>query len=442
MLPRLFVMASSLAIVCPMARADWPCFRGPTGQGNSDAVELPIAWSETENVAWKTAIPGSGWSSPVILNGQVWLTTALEDGRSLRAVGVDAKAGTIVHNVEAIRLEQPIPINPLNTHASPTPVVEPGRLFVHFGTCGTAAIDTHAGKILWVNRTLTLDHKEGPGSSPAVAGDMVLLNCDGMDAQFVAGLDKRNGNFVWRVDRTHAKDPNPDFRKAYSTPLVVVHGGQMQLISCGADHAVAYDPSDGRALWMVRYKGFSNVPTPVHGHGLFYICTGYMRPQLLAVRGGGSGDVTGTHVAWSAVRQVPNKPSPILVGDNLFLIHDGGVLTCLNALSGRTEWSERLGGNYSASPVAAENRIYFCAEDGRTSVVAADRAFRRIATNQLDGMVMASPAIADRAIFVRTDKHLYRLEDAAKAANKRTAGQNAARCAIQVAGRSTEHASH
>jgi outer membrane protein assembly factor BamB len=393
--------------------AEWPQFRGPTGQGHAEAQDLPIRWSESEHVTWKTAIPGTGWSSPVIDGPQIWMTTAVDDGRSLRAVCVDRDSGRIVRDVEVFRIEQPAAINPKNSYASPTPVLADRRLYVHFGTFGTACVNADTGDLVWRNQELKLEHKEGPGSSPVLWRNLLIVTCDGLDVQFVAALQEDTGHVAWKTRRSGANNPNPDFRKTFGTPLVINVDGQDQLVSLGADRLYGYDPATGEELWWVDYKGFSNVPRPLFAHGLIYVCTGFTRPQFWAIRPGGRGDVTQTHVAWKFTREAPKNPSPIIVGQELYMVSDRGVLTCLDALTGEARWIERLGGNYSASPVYPvypDGRLYFCSEEGQTFVLAPGKEFKLLAANQLDGRLMASPAVAGDALFLRTDGHLYRIE--------------------------------
>src|SRR5262245_21861424 len=394
--------------------ADWPQFRGPDGQGHSPARGLPLRWSEKENVRWKTPVPGLGWSSPVIAGGQVWLTTATDQGQSLRAVCLDAESGKLLRNVEVLHVKDPPKINAKNSYASPTPVLADGRLYVHFGTLGTACLDTATGKVLWSNEDLHLDHKEGPGSSPIVWGDLLIVNCDGMDVQYVAPLAPKTGLLAWKSKRTGVPSPNPDFRKAYSTPLVIRVGGKEQLVSVGADRASAYDPATGKEIWWVNYNGFSNVPRPVHGHGLAFLCTGNLRPEVWAVRPDGKGDVTRSHIVWREAKQAPANPSPLLVEETLYLVNDAGILAARSATTGRLLWSERLGGAFAASPLYADGRLYLCDEDGTTSVVKPGGKFELLARNSLDGRVQASPAVAGRALFLRTDGHLYRIEERGK----------------------------
>ncbi len=416
----------------------WPDFRGPGADGRAVAVRLPIEWSETKNVRWKTEIDGRGWSTPVIWGDQIWLTTATADGKQLFAICVDRGTGRVVHSVRVFDVEKPESINPLNSYASPSPVIESGRVFVHFGTYGTACLDTTTAKVVWARRDLKIDHKEGPGASPLLLDDLVIVPCDGMDLQYVVALDKRTGETRWKTDRSaDLSAMNPDFRKAYATPVLIEIGGVRQVFNNVAHSGYAYDPRTGRELWRVPYQGFSNVSRPVVGRGLVFLNTGYTKPELWAVRpptttaasatpatalaepatkstGSNAASANSPQVVWKYSRGVPAKPSVVLVDDLLHFVSDsGGIVTCLEATTGREVWTHRLGGNFSASPICVAGRIYFCDDAGRTTVIAADRSYRALATNQLDDGFMASPAVAGDSLFLRTKRHLYRIEDGA-----------------------------
>ena len=382
---------------------DWPAFRGPDGQGHSTEKNLPLEWSEARNVAWKTPLAGLGWSSPVVAGGKVWLTTAVEQrGISLRLMGFDVATGREVVNVEVFQIAASRGINPKNSWASPTPIVDGDRVYVHFGADGTASVTT-AGVVVWKQR-FEYESQHGAGGSPVVYGDLLIFSCDGSDAAFVVALDKQTGQVKWKTNRRLPAD------QAYTTPLVIRVGDRDQLVSVGAYRAVAYDPLNGKEIWRVSYAdGFSNVPRPVFAHGLVYIATGFQQPSLLAVRPDGTGDVTKTHMAWKLSRGAPLTPSPIVVGDELYVVTDGGIATCLDARTGATIWQQRLGGTYSASPVFAGGGIYFPAEQGVTTVIAPGREFRRLATNRLDGGLLASMAVSSGSLFLRTDNHLYRI---------------------------------
>jgi outer membrane protein assembly factor BamB len=399
---RLLVVAIALALTAGVA-AQWPQFRGPTGQGHSTETNLPLDWSETRNVRWKTPIPGRGWSSPAIGEGRIWVTTAVDAGAtSLRALAFDLESGREVVNVEVFHVKRPAAVNPKNSRASPTPIVEGDRVYVHFGADGTAALTT-TGEVVW-NTRLPYESQHGNGASPILYGDLLIVSCDGSDAAFVVAFDKRTGKVRWRTWRRQPWD------QAYSTPLVIRVGDRDQLVSVGAYRTAAYDPLTGKEIWRVSYAdGFSNVPRPVFGHGLVYIATGFQEPSLLAVRADGSGDVTKTHVAWTLRRGAPLTPSPLLVGDELYVVSDGGIVTCLDATTGVTYWVQRLGGTYSASPVFADGRIYFLSEEGMARVIAPGREFRVLATSRIDGDTLGSMAIANGSIFIRSDSYLYRI---------------------------------
>jgi outer membrane protein assembly factor BamB len=378
----------------PLVAEDWPEFRGPTGQGVSSETGLPLRWSEKENVRWKTALEGKGWSSPAILGDRIWLTTATSGGRSLRAVAVERASGKVALDVEVFRLQDPGSIHDKNSHASPTPVLEKDRVYVHYGAFGTAALNW-SGEVLWRTR---LDYAQGhgPGGSPVLYGDLLIVACDGTDQQYVVALDKATGKPRWKTNRNGLM--------AYSTPLVVRVGDADQVVAVSGGRTVAYEPRTGKELWSVSYgDGFSNVPRPVFGHGLVYICTGFYTPEVLAVRPGGK-------VAWRTGRSTPLTPSPLIAGDEIYIVSDNGIASCLDAQTGKEHWRQRLGGNHSASPVHADGRIYFLNEEGETTVIAPGTAFRRLAANQLDGRFLASPAIAGGAIYLRSDRHLYRIE--------------------------------
>jgi len=386
-----------------MRAEEWPQFRGPTGQGHSTERGLPIEWGETRNIVWKTPVPGRGWSSPVVSNGRIWLTTAIPGrGASLRALAYDLRTGRPLVDVEVFRLDHAELTNIKNSHASPTAVVDGDNVFVHFGADGTAALTT-AGEILWKAR-LPYESQHGNGGSPIVYRDLMILSGDGSNEAFVVALDKATGKVRWRTPRRRPWD------QAYSTPLIIRVNDREQLVSVGAYRASAYDPESGREIWRVSYAdGFSNVPRPVYGHGLVYITTGFQQPSLLAVRADGSGDVTRTHVAWTMKRGAPLTPSPLLVGDELYIVNDVGIASCLDAQTGETHWQQRLGGNFSASPFLADGRIYFQSEEGVTTVIAAGKTFRKLATNELDGETLASAAVSEGSLVVRTATHLYRI---------------------------------
>jgi outer membrane protein assembly factor BamB len=410
---RAYLLLLWLAAPPPAQAEDWPQFRGPDGQGRSTARGLPAAWSEGQHVAWKSPVPGHGWSSPTVQGTEVWLTTALDGGRSLRALCLDLRNGQLLRDVEVFSIAEPGPVHSKNSHASPTPWLEGDRVYLHFGAHGTACLHRD-GRVLWRCQELKYKHGHGPGGSPVVWNDLLLISCDGTDVQFLAALDKHTGQVRWRQHRAHISEKRKsgaaNVPMAYSTPLLIEVQGQPQLLCAVSDHVVAYEPSSGEEIWWARYDGYSNVVRPAFGQGLVFVSSGYDSPQFYAWRADGRGDVTDSHLAWKSTQAAPLNPSPLLVGEELFLVSDDGVASCLDALTGAVHWKKRLGGNFSASPLFADGRVYFLDEAGTTTVVAASREYERLAVNQLAGRTLASLAVAGRALLLRTDTHLYRLE--------------------------------
>ena len=397
--------------------ADWPDWRGPTADGRSEATGLPLTWNETENVAWKTRIHDQGYSTPVVWDDKIWLTTATEDGRTLYAVCIDLNTGAVVHDIKVFQPKEPERINALNTYATPSAVVEEGRVYVHFGTYGTACLDSETGKVLWRRTDLNTVHLQGPASSPVLFEDLIIVHLEGTDVQFIAALDKKTGETVWRADRPSEVYENIDpkffyFAKAYVTPVIVEVDGKAQLVSNGSQAVSGYDPHTGNELWRVVYGDDNTIARIVSGHGLFFVICGGLpnRSRLWAIREGGAGDVTDSHVAWKVSEGVGLSPSPVLVGDLLYMVSERGVLTCLEAKTGETVWSERLSGRYGASLLYADNRIYVSSEQGKTTVVEHGRTFRVLAVNELDDGVWASPAVAGKSLLLRTKTHLYRIQ--------------------------------
>ena len=391
----------------------WPEFRGPTGQGTSTATNLPAEWSAASNVVWKQAIPGLGWSSPVLAGEKVFLTTAVESNKvlSLRALSLDADTGRTVWSTE-IFTPTASRAHAKNSQASPTPIISGDRLYVHFGPYGTACLDL-AGKVLWRNATLKYSSVHGNAGSPALAGDALIFNCDGSDNPFVAALNKNTGEVLWKFSRqTDAKK-----KFSFSTPLVVNN----QVITVGSGGVFALDPKAGKELWRVPFaEGYSVVPRPVFGHGLIFISTGFDRPVVMAIRP--SADKA--EVAWTLNRAAPNTPSLLLVGTELYMVSDAGIASCVDARTGKVHWQERVGGNYSASPVYGDGKIYFQSEEGKGVVLKSGKDFLKLAENQLEEKTLASYAIGDGELFIRTAENLYCIGSVQK---KRAGEQSALR---------------
>ena len=398
-----FLLVSALA-------QDWPEFRGPTGQGISVATNVPQHWSATSNIVWKSALPGEGWSSPVLVSGKIYLTTATTDGgnHSLRALCVDSENGSILWNVEVI---QPDPGDTQQMHkknglASPTPIVRDGRIYVHFGHLGTAALDL-TGKVLWRQTQLKYPPTHGNGGSPALVGDVLVFSCDGAQDPFLVGLDPRTGKVRWKTPR----NTTASRKFSFSTPLAIEVEDATQIISPGSGFVAGYDPKDGREIWRARYgEGYSVITRPVFAHGLVFVSSSYDRPVLYAVKpAGAKGDVTDSHVAWTHPKGAPNTPSTIAVGAELYFVSDAGIATCVDARTGAVHWIERLGGGFSASPITAEGHIYFLNEEGIATVLKAGKTFEVLAKNDLGDRTLASPAATDNTLFIRSKTQLWRI---------------------------------
>ncbi|MBU6399060.1 MAG: PQQ-binding-like beta-propeller repeat protein [Verrucomicrobia bacterium] len=410
------------------AQADWPEFRGPWGDGHVSApgtaqpVGLPLHWSETRNVRWKTAIPYRGWSTPVVLGNQVWLTTATVDGHDFYAVCVDADTGRIRFNERVFHSDNPEPLGngaSMNCYATPSPVIEPGRVYVHFGSFGTACLDTATGQVLWRRDDLRCRHYRGPSSSLVQFENLVILTFDGVDLQYLVALDKQTGKTVWKTNRSaiwNDEDvPGPmardgDLRKAHSTPLIVTVAGEPQMLSAGAKAAYGYDPRTGRELWKVHHLDYSVAPRPLFDGRLAFIVTGLTKRELWAIKPDGHGDVTDTHVVWKLNTHVCKYASPLLVDGLIYMAAEESFITCVEAATGQVVWTGRVGGRFASSPIYGDGRLYFFDQDGTTKVLKPGRTLQVLATNTLDDGFMASPAAAGKALFLRTRSHLYRIE--------------------------------
>jgi outer membrane protein assembly factor BamB len=404
------LVAATCVLYTPARGEDWPEFRGPTGQGISRSTGLPVEWGPDRNVAWKQAIPGRAWSSPVVGAGRVYLTTAVPvpdsptHDQSLQALCLDAATGKVRWQREVFRLDggKAPPIHGKNSHASPTPLLYRGRLYVHFGHMGTACLGLD-GKVLWRNTDIHYAPVHGSGGSPILVGKRLVFSCDGADERFIVALDRDTGRLLWKTDR--GGDPPKKF--SFGTPLLITVHDRQQIISPGSNMVGAYDPETGREIWHVDYEGYSVIPRPAYGQGLLFVSSGFDSPVLLAIRPDGQGDVTATHVAWKTRRGAPRTPSPLVVGRDLYLVADEGLVSCLDARTGRAHWQKRVPGNYSASPLYADGRLYLQNEEGTGVVLRAGHRFEELARNALDEPSLASDAVAGGALFIRTEKHLY-----------------------------------
>jgi outer membrane protein assembly factor BamB len=410
-LPLIAVLTVSILAAATAAETQWPQFRGPTAQGLSKATGLPTNWSPTDGVKWKAEVPGAGWSSPVLLNDRLYLTSAVaQPGQdtTLHALCLDAKTGRQIWDTEVFKPEPGAvaAMHRKNSPASATPIVTPDRLYVHFGHLGTAALDLQ-GKILWRQTDLKYTPVHGNGGSPELIGDLLVFSADGPPDPFLAALDAKTGALRWKTPR----DKTAKKLFSFSTPLTIQVEGKTQLISQSSGYVAAYDPQNGAVIWRVRYgEGYSVVPRPAYAHGLLFVSSGFDQPTLYAINPtGAQGDVTDTAVVWTQKKGAPLTPSPLIVGDEIYLMADNGILTCADARSGNNHYTQRLQGGFSSSPLFADGKIYVQNETGTGYVLKSGKEFQQLAQNDLGEKTLASYAAADSALYIRTETHLYRM---------------------------------
>lgn len=402
-----------VAILCfvamPLAAADWPQFRGPTGDGHYTGPAIPTEWGTDKNVAWKTSIPGKGWSSPIVWKGKVYLTTAEAKGddQSLRALCIDAATGKVDWNEEALVAPKALAakVHTKNGLASPTPTTDGERLYLHFGHMGTAALDLK-GKVLWTRTGIYTNPQHGNGGSPILVDGLLVFSCDAHDKQAVVALDVKDGKIKWETPR----GPKPSRPFSFGTPTVVEVAGKKQVISEGSDVMGGYDPKTGKEIWRTKFTGYSVIPKPVVGNGMVYFSTSFDNATVKAIKLGGTGDVTSSHTAWTLAGKgsAPHTPSPILNGGELYLIADKGVFSCVDAKTGKVVWDEPLKGGFSASPIMANGNIYVTNEEGKGTLLKAGRKKEILGEFDMKEPTFASFAAVDGALYVRTESQLFK----------------------------------
>ncbi|MCL2104746.1 MAG: PQQ-like beta-propeller repeat protein [Kiritimatiellaeota bacterium] len=396
----------------------WSEFRGSAKDGTSAATGLPLTWNETENIVWKTEIPGIGHSSPVAAGGRIWFTQSPDGGRTRHVMCVDFETGKIIRNIPLFTWdpESEQKYHDMNSHATPTPVVEGNRVYVTFGNPGTACLNAETGETIWTRTDIINRYFDvGPASCPTLYGNKLIIQCDGQPsaARFVIALDKDTGKTLWRTDRRYPNDEVPGYTHASCMPLAVTVNGRQQLVSPGANGVRGYDLETGEELWVARYKAWSVVPRPVSDGNLVFICAGVVNPIMLAIRlDKAKGDITDSDaIVWSTTKRVPDMPSPLLINNRFYTLLAAGKFSCLDPATGDEIWSENLPKQHLASPISTEGRIYLFNTEGTATVVALGDTFRLLASNKLDTGCHATPAIVGKSLIVRTSSHLYRIED-------------------------------
>jgi outer membrane protein assembly factor BamB len=396
----------ALLTTCALLAGDWPQFRGPNSDGHASGLATPLEWSDTKNVAWKVKVPGLGWSSPTVVDGRVFLTTAVSvgEGLSFRALAFEATTGKPLWDREIRAVDKAPSIHTKNSHASPTPIIRDGAVYVHFGAMGMAKLAASDGRVLWTCIELDYPPLHGSGGSPVLHDGKLVVVCDGSKQPFVAAVDAESGKVAWKTLRSQ----EARISHSFVTPTIARVEGQSQVMAPGPNHFAAYDLSTGNELWKVVAPGWSVVPQPTVAHGLVIYNHDYDNPELIAARLGGKGDVTESHVVWRIKTGAPSTPSPVLVGDDLYYVADNGVASCINAKTGERHWMQRVGGNYSASPIFVNGRILFLNETGVATWVAPGPEFQVLGTNELQGRTLATPAFSEGAMYLRTDETLYK----------------------------------
>jgi outer membrane protein assembly factor BamB len=415
----------------------WAQFRGTDGTGIAESTaQPPTQWETDKQTAWEVEIPGTGWSSPVYEGDKVWVTSAVTEKATeaqiaeklkgdkmakiktlaasveLHAICVDINSGKVVHDIKLAKVDDPNPINPMNSYASPTPAISNGKVVCHFGNYGTWCLDEKSGDVLWTKQ-FVIKHSVGPGSSPVIFGDKLIIVCDGTDLQYVVGLELETGEQVWKTDRPPMRAGDGEHRKAYCTPLLIEVAGKKQAVIPGAQWVVGYDPDSGAELWRADHgDGFSVATMPVYESGLVVFSTGYLKGDLVAVDPRGTGDVTETGIVWSA-RSGPKMPSLIGSGGQIYTISEKGILMCLDAKTGTVVNRQRVGGNFSSSPILAGGNLYLSSREGKMTVVKCSSELETVATNKFDGSLMASPVLVGDDLLIRTEKKLIRIKGGA-----------------------------
>ncbi|HCY43417.1 MAG TPA: quinonprotein alcohol dehydrogenase [Prolixibacteraceae bacterium] len=413
----LLAMAISVGLFAQNTE-NWTHLRGSQLDGHSLSANAPVTWNENSNVHWKTAIRGVAWSSPVIFGDQIWTSSATDDGKELFAVCTDFNSGKILKELSLFKPDSVQHIHPTNSYATSTPCIEDGYVYVHYGTYGTACVDTRNFQVIWTRTDLNCEHMQGAASSPILYKNLLILHIEGTDVQYLIALDKRTGKTVWKTDRPQEfyKNVEPVYRKAYCTPIVIEVNGKDQLVSNGAQLCIAYEPETGKEIWQIFYGDDSTVAMNLSYNGMVYINSGWMFPEggtfyvrMLAVDPTGTGDITKTHVPWEVAEDVPQISTPVIVDSLIYMVHERGDLTCLSTKTGTVIWKSKLKDQFNASVLYASGNIYLFGLKGKTYVIKPGLTFQLVAENQLEGTVKATPAIVRDQIVLRTDKFLYRI---------------------------------
>ena len=396
---------------------NWTHFRGSNLNGIAVNSKLPLIWGDSD-MKWKTEIHDKGWSSPVIYNNQIWITTAKNDGKELYAVCVDFQTGKIVRDILVFTPDTVIKKNDINSYATPTPCIEKGFVYVHYGSLGTACINTTNGKIIWKRADFKCDYMMGPASSPVIYKDLIILHFEGTDANYIVALKKSNGEVAWRVNRPkEIYDALPSIgRKAYITPILINVKGRDMLISNGSFVCIAYEPATGKEIWRVVRGAESAVAMPFTEKGVVFWFTGFMYAadkskfcEILAVNPDGKGDITDSNILWRKKAEYLQLLSPVVKDGLIYTVDAKNIMMCIDAVTGEEIWSTRMKANFNASPVFLNGNIWFFSVKGEVLVIKAGRKYEVVAQNKMDSGIWATPAFLRNSVIMRTEKYLCRI---------------------------------
>ena len=398
---------------------NWTHFRGSNHNGLAVTENIPLTW-DSSIIKWKTEIHGNGYSSPVVYNNQIWVTTATPDGKELYAVCNDYQTGEIIYDIKIFTPDKIPGKHSINTYASPTPCIEKDFVYVHYGSMGTACINTSNGSIVWKRNDFECKHVQGPASSPIIYKNLIILHFEGVDVRYIVALDKSNGKLIWRSDRPKdLYEPLTEIgRKAYTTPLIINVKGRDLLISNGSAVCIAYDPNTGEEIWRVVGGAESTVAMPITENGVLFWYTGFMVTDdgtkfthLLAVNPDGTGDITNTNVLWKKRDELllNQMLTPVIKDGLIYTITTRNILMCIDATTGEEVWSTRVTSNYYASPIYINGNIWFFSIKGEVLVLKAGRKYEVVAQNHMDSGIWATPAVLRNSVIMRTQKYLYRI---------------------------------
>jgi outer membrane protein assembly factor BamB len=395
---------------------NWTHFRGSNMDGHAAVERAPLHWSDSINVVWKVPVKGLGWSSPVVFGNQVWLTSAARDGKEFYTLCYDLKSSKLLNEKTIFTSKDPQRIHSTNSYATPTPCIEDGFVYVHYGTFGTACINTNNFEVVWKREDMPCNHMQGPASSVILHKNMLIVHLEGTEDPYVVALDKRTGKTIWKSVRPkEIYDPlEPVYRKSYQTPIVINVNGRELLISNASYMCFAHDVNTGEVVWTIKYGYDSTVSQPLYYNGLVFVNSGWIfldnQPfftREFAVDPTGRGDVTKTHVKWMYEDEVPQIPTPVIVDGKMYMVHDRGMVTCLDAMTAKVIWKEKLKGNFNSSPIYAGGNIYFINVKGFCTIIKPGDTFQKVAENDIDEMVKAVPVFVQDKMVLRTDKNLY-----------------------------------